>query len=230
MTPATLAGLIDHTLLSAEADGSQHDRLCDEALEYRIHAVCVNPAWVARSVARLQGGPVVVCATVGFPLGATTGPVKTFEARHVLDAGAREVDMVLAIGALKDCAYAHVQREIEDVVTVCGKYHAHCKVIVEAGVLSQQEKIDACRLVVDAGASFVKMSTGFRGGATVADVTVLRHAVGAGVGVKAAGGLRTVADCLAMVQAGATRLGTSHGVAIIREAIEQQARSSRARA
>lgn len=214
--PDDLAALIDHTLLRADATAEAIDRLCDEAREHRFASVCVNPSWVARASGRLAGSEVEVCTVVGFPLGAHTPAVKAVEAGQAIREGAAEIDMVIDIGALRSGDPARVERDIAGVAAVCRAAGALCKVIIEAALLTDEEKVVACLLAKRAGADFVKTSTGFGpGGATVGDVALMRRAVGPEMGVKAAGGIRTRADAEALVAAGATRLGTSAGVAIV---------------
>jgi deoxyribose-phosphate aldolase len=213
-----LARLIDHTLLKPEATPDQIAQLCYEARKHGFAAVCVNPTHVTLCAQLLKGSPVAVCTVVGFPLGATPPEVKAYEAQKAIDDGATEIDMVINIGALKSKDYALVARDIRAVVRVC---HARTppvlvKVIIEAVLLNEEEKIAACLLAKESGADFVKTSTGFAaGGATAADVALMRRVVGPKLGVKAAGGVRTQADAEAMVAAGATRIGASAGVKII---------------
>lgn len=215
VVPADLAPLIDHTLLRADATAGEIDRLCDEARAHHFAAVCVNPSWIERAARRVAGSGVAACTVVGFPLGAHTPSVKAAEAEEALRAGATEIDMVIDLGALKSGDLDLVERDIAGVVGVCRAAGGLCKVIIETAVLSDEEKVIACLLAKRAGAGFVKTSTGFgRGGATVPDVRLMRLAVGRDLGVKASGGIRTRADAEALVAAGATRLGTSSGVAI----------------
>lgn len=214
--PADLAALIDHTLLRADAAASDIDRLCEEARQYHFASVCVNPSWVARAAANLEGSEVAVCSVVGFPLGAHTPAVKATEAAGAIRDGAREVDMVIDLGALKSGDAALVEADIAGVVAVCRKAGSLCKVIIEAALLDDEEKVTACLLARRAGADFVKTSTGFGpGGATPGDVALMRRVVGTDMGVKAAGGIRTRQDADTLVAAGANRLGTSAGVAIV---------------
>ena len=213
-----VAGMIDHTLLKPDASASDLERLCDEAAQFGFATVCVNPAWVAFCAARLRGTAVGVCSVVGFPLGATTADVKHFETRRVIFDGAREVDMVINIGALKSGDYQTVERDIEAVARPCRECGAASKVIIEAAYLTDEEKVTACALAKAAGADFVKTSTGFGpGGATIADVTLMRRVVGADMGVKAAGGVKDLEGLKAMVAAGASRIGASAGVRIVQE-------------
>ncbi len=207
--------LIDHTLLKPEATPEQIERLCAEAREHGFASVCVNPTYVARCAELLSGSGVAVCTVVGFPLGATTSAVKAFEAREAVEQGASEVDMVIAIGRLKAGEHDAVEEDIRLVAAVAHTGGAICKVIIETALLTDEEKTAVCQLAVRAGADFVKTSTGFAAsGATLHDVALMRGAVGPQIGVKAAGGIRSLADAQAMVKAGATRLGTSAGVQI----------------
>jgi deoxyribose-phosphate aldolase len=211
-----LARMIDYTLLDPSATGDQVERLCEEAKSYDVYAVCVNPTWVSLAVSTLRGTEVKVCSTVGFPLGASLTAVKAFEAETAVGLGAAEVDMVMNIGALKSQDLAFVREDIEQVVKACKK--APVKVIIETGFLNDQEKFQACKLAQEAGAAFVKTSTGFgSGGATVTDVMLMRKTVGNRLGVKAAGGIRTFRDCVAMIEAGANRIGTSSAIQILKE-------------
>jgi len=216
-----LAAMIDHTLLKPEAAAGQIDRLCEEAREYGVASVCVNPTFVRRAAARVAGSDVKVCTVVGFPLGAHVSDIKAAEARRAVEDGAREVDMVLNVGALKDGDDAAVESDIRVVVEAARSGGALCKVILETCLLTDDEKRRACETTVRAGADFVKTSTGFStGGATVADVRLMHDAVSAaGVRVKASGGIRTLADLRAMIGAGAARIGASAGVAIMRELV-----------
>ncbi|RME76879.1 MAG: deoxyribose-phosphate aldolase [Chloroflexi bacterium] len=214
--------MIDHTLLKPEATTDQIRRLCGEAREYGFAAVCINPTHVELAAQLLEGSPVKVCTVVGFPLGATTTAVKVFETEQVTAAGATEVDMVINIGALKEGNADLVEQDIAAVVNAAHQNGAICKVIIETCLLTDEEKVLACRLSEKAGADFVKTSTGFAGGgATAEDVALMRQTVGPAVQVKAAGGIRTLADAQKMVAAGATRLGASAGVSIAKEALAQ---------
>jgi deoxyribose-phosphate aldolase len=213
-----VASMIDHTLLKPNATRSEIEKLCREAAELRFATVCVNPTWVAYAAARLRGSGVGVCSVVGFPLGATTADVKHYETRRAIFDGATEIDMVINIGALKSGDLETVERDIHAVTTPCREAGVVSKVIIEAALLSDEEKISACALSKAAGADFVKTSTGFAsGGATAADVALMRRVVGADMGVKAAGGVRDYEGLKAMVAAGATRIGASAGVRIIQE-------------
>jgi deoxyribose-phosphate aldolase len=213
-----VAGLIDHTLLKADASAKDIAALCGEAAEFHFATVCVNPAWVALAARRLQGTGVGVCSVVGFPLGATTPDVKQYETRRAIFDGAAEIDMVINVGALKSDDLHLVTTDIEAVTRPCRDAGVVSKVIIEAALLTDQEKVTACTLAKAAGADFVKTSTGFGpGGATVADVALMRRVVGEQMGVKAAGGVRDLEQVKAMVAAGATRVGASAGVRIVRE-------------
>jgi len=214
--PDDLAGFIDHTLLRPDATASDIDRICDEALRYGFASVCVNPVWVRRAAERLGVGNVAVCSVVGFPLGAHVPDIKAGEAARAIEDGATEVDMVMNIGALKAGDETLVAGDIAGVVEVCRSAGAKCKVIIEAALLDDGEKVLACRLAQRAGADYVKTSTGFGpGGATLYDVVLMRETVGPGMGVKASGGIRTRSDALAMISAGATRIGASAGIDIV---------------
>jgi len=211
-----LARMIDYTLLDPSATRDQVERLCEEAKSYDVYAVCVNPTWVSLAVSTLRGTEVKVCSTVGFPMGASLTAVKTFEAETAVGLGAAEVDMVMNIGALKSQDLRFVREDIEQAVKACKK--APVKVIIETGFLNDQEKVQACKLAQEAGAAYVKTSTGFgSGGATVTDVMLMRKTVGNRLGVKAAGGIRTFRDCVAMIEAGANRIGTSSAIQILKE-------------
>ena len=206
---------IDHTLLKQDATENQIDCLLSEAREYDFASVCVNPTWVKYAKKGLEGTDVKVCTVVGFPLGVTTSAVKAFETKEAIQNGADEIDMVINVGALKSGNLVLVESDIRAVVESSGDKLV--KVIIEACLLTDQEKVVACQLAQKSGADFVKTSTGFStGGATVADVTLMRETVGPEMGVKAAGGARSYADALAFVEAGATRIGTSAGVAILK--------------
>jgi deoxyribose-phosphate aldolase len=216
---AEIARMIDHTLLKPDATQDQIAQLCYEARKYGFAAVCVNPAWVRLCSQLLQGSPVHVCTVVGFPLGATPPEVKAYEAQQAIDDGATEVDMVINIGALKSKDYALVERDIATVARTSHASGAILKVIIEAALLTDEEKVIACQLAKAAGADYVKTSTGFGpGGATAHDVELMRRAVGPEMGIKAAGGIRSYEDLKAMVAAGATRIGASAGVKIVQQA------------
>ena len=224
--PDRLARLIDHTLLRPEATAADIEKLCGEARRHAFYSVCVNPANVQQARALLRGTPVKVCCVVGFPLGAQAPESKALEARRAIREGAQEIDMVINIGALKSGDEALVLRDIRRVVEACKDGRAVSKVILETALLSDAEKIRGCELSMKAGADFVKTSTGFAsGGATVEDVALMSRTVASRrLGVKASGGIRTYADVLRMVGAGATRVGCSSSVAIMEEAIALAAR------
>ena len=216
------ASLIDHTLLKPTATADQIRQLCAEAREYRFAAVCVNPVWVPLCAELLAGSPVAVCTVVGFPLGADLSEAKAFEAERCVALGASEIDMVINIGALKAQDFAAVRDDIAAVVSSSHAAGAIVKVIIETAYLTDEEKVAACVLAKDAGADFVKTSTGFGpSGATAADVALMRRVVGPGIGVKAAGGIRSGEDFKSMVAAGANRIGASAGVKIVAELAEQ---------
>jgi len=214
-----VAAMIDHTLLKPEATQDQIAQLCYEARKYGFATVCVNPANVRLCVQLLKGSPVGVCTVVGFPLGATPPEVKAYETQQALDDGATEVDMVINIGALKSKDYALVERDIATVARTCHAGGTLLKVIIEAALLTDEEKVKACELAKAAGADYVKTSTGFGpGGATAHDVELMRRTVGPAMGVKAAGGIRTFEDAQAMIAAGATRIGASASIKILQQA------------
>ncbi len=216
--PRDLARYIDHTLLKPDATAADIDRLCTEAREYGFAAVCINPVWVRRAAEHLRGSDVLVASVVGFPFGATTGEIKALETRRAIRDGAREIDMVINIGALKSGLHDVVREDIAKVTDACHESAAINKVIIETALLTDEEKVIACRLAQQAKADYVKTSTGYAsGGATVYDVALMREAVGPSMGVKAAGGIRTAEDVQEMVAAGATRIGASAGVRIVTE-------------
>jgi deoxyribose-phosphate aldolase len=213
-----IARLIDHTLLKPEASREDIQRLCEEAIDYGFASVCVNPWNVSQAAELVRGTEVRVCAVVGFPLGATLPIVKEFEAGEALKAGAQEIDMVINIGALKSGQEALAEADIRGVADASHRAGALCKVILETAVLTREEKVRGSLLAKKAGADFVKTSTGFGpGGATAEDVRLIRETIGSGTGIKAAGGVRTLEDLRKMVEAGATRIGTSSGVKIIEQ-------------
>ncbi|WP_028550195.1 deoxyribose-phosphate aldolase [Paenibacillus sp. UNC451MF] len=210
-----LAGMIDHTLLRADATQAEITKLTEEAKKYKFASVCVNPTWVAYSAKQLAGTEVKVCTVIGFPLGATTSAVKAFEVKDAIANGAAEVDMVINVAALKDKDNELVEKDIKAVVDAASG-RALVKVIIETCLLNDEEKARACELAVKAGADFVKTSTGFStGGATPEDVALMRKTVGQHVGVKASGGVRSLDDMKKMIEAGATRIGASSGVKIM---------------
>jgi deoxyribose-phosphate aldolase len=212
-----VAGFIDHTLLKSEGTAEQIVRLCEEAASYRFAAVCVNPWWIGLAVSVLQGTPVKVATTIGFPLGANHTTVKRFEAAEAVRLGAHELDMVMNIGALKSGDRQGVLNDMIAVAEVAHSSGAIVKVILETPLLTLEEKILSCQLSLAAKANFVKTATGFFGSATPEDVSLMRGVVGDQAGVKASGGIRTAANAIAMIEAGANRLGASAGVAIVRE-------------
>jgi deoxyribose-phosphate aldolase len=217
--PGGVASMIDHTLLKPDAARTDIEALCREAAEYKFASVCVNPTWVALCASLLQGTGVKTCSVVGFPLGATTADVKHYETRRAVFDGAREIDMVINVGALKSGDLRVVERDIEAVTVPCRDCGVLSKVIIEAALLTDEEKVTACTLAKAAGADYVKTSTGFGpGGATAADVALMRRVVGSEMGVKAAGGVRDLEGLKAMVAAGATRVGASAGVKIVQQA------------
>jgi deoxyribose-phosphate aldolase len=214
-----LAAMIDHTLLKPDATPDQIAQLCYEARKHSFASVCVNPTHVKLCAQLLKGSPVKVCTVIGFPLGATPPEVKAFEAQQAIDEGAGEIDMVINIGAIKSKDYEAAARDVRAVVRAAHAKGAIVKVIIEAALLSDEEKVAACLIAKEAGADFVKTSTGFGpGGATAADVALMRKVVGPGMGVKAAGGIRNLLDAQKMIEAGADRIGASAGVKIVAEA------------
>jgi deoxyribose-phosphate aldolase len=215
LLPSDLARYIDHTLLKPEATEDQVTTLCAEAAEHHFYSVCVNSRWVEHCARRLGGTGVKVCAVVGFPLGAMDSRVKSFEARTAIANGAGEIDMVMNVGAMKAKDLATVREDMIAVRRAC-RTGIVLKVILETCMLTDEEKVLACQIARDVEADFVKTSTGFnKGGATVADIALMRRTVGPKMGVKAAGGVRSFEDAIAMIRAGATRLGTSSGVLLV---------------
>jgi deoxyribose-phosphate aldolase len=215
-----IARRIDHTLLKADASQDQIAQLCYEARTYQFASVCVNPAHVKLCSQLLKGTNTAVCTVVGFPLGATPPTVKAFETQQAIRDGATEIDMVINVGALKSQDYKAVHEDIGTVVRAAHAGNAMVKVIIEAALLTDEEKVIACQLSKAAGADYVKTSTGFGpGGATVEDVSLMRRVVGPEMGIKAAGGVGSYSDAQAMIAAGATRLGASAGVRIVKEAV-----------
>jgi len=213
--PADLARYIDHTLLKPEATEEQIDKLCDEAAAHHFYSVCVNSNWAERCARRLGGTGVKVCAVVGFPLGAMESRAKGFEARTAVSNGAAEVDMVMNVGAMKAKDVKTVREDMLAVRRAC-RSGIVLKVIIETCLLTDEEKVLACQIAKDIGADFVKTSTGFnKGGATVADVSLMRRTVGPTMGVKAAGGVKSFEDAVQMIRAGATRIGTSSGILLV---------------
>jgi deoxyribose-phosphate aldolase len=221
LSPAQLASFIDHTLLKADATAKDIEKLCAEARENNFFSICVNGSWVASAHHLLEGSDVKVASVAGFPLGAMSGDAKRFETEAAIDDGAQEVDVVLNIGQLKNGNDKYVLRELIDVVEAADERTV--KVILETCLLTDEEKIRACRIVVESGAHFVKTSTGFgASGATIADVKLMRATVGPKFGIKASGGIRDTKTALAMIEAGATRIGTSAGVAIVKGLAEDK--------
>ena len=218
LTEREIAKLIDHTLLKPDATQDEIRKLCEEALQYQFASVCVNPWNIAQSAELLRGSTVKVCTVVGFPLGATLPEVKVFEAQKSLERGAQEIDMVINIGALKSGRVGAVEADIHGVVAASHHGGAICKVIIETCLLTRDEKVQASLAAKNAGADFVKTSTGFStAGATPEDVRLIRETIGPNTGIKAAGGVRTLEDLQKMVEAGATRIGASAGVKIIQQ-------------
>jgi len=219
LTPAQLAVYIDHTLLKADATARDIEKLCAEAREHHFYSVCVNGSWVGQARHFLEGTDVKVACVAGFPLGAMSGDTKRFETEAAIDDGAQEIDVVINIGRLKAGDDKFILRELCDVVEAADEWPV--KVILETCLLTREDKIRACQIVVESGARFVKTSTGFStSGATVEDVKLMRETVGPKFGVKASGGIRDTKTALAMIEAGATRLGTSSGIAIVKSLAE----------
>jgi deoxyribose-phosphate aldolase len=211
-----LARMIDHTLLKPEATKDQITQLCFEAKKYNFASVCINPSYVPLCAKLLRDTAVKVCTVIGFPLGATSTAAKVFEAEHALRDGAKEIDMVINVGMLKSGDYEYVENDIFGVATTARRYGSLLKVILETGLLTDEEKVKGCLLAKRAGADFVKTSTGFaKGGATVGDIALMRRVVGTAMGVKASGGVRTREEALAMVASGADRIGASASVKIV---------------
>ncbi|UCE57463.1 MAG: deoxyribose-phosphate aldolase [Candidatus Bathyarchaeota archaeon] len=219
VTKDQLSKLIDHTLLKPNASKDDIERLCEEAKKHGFWSVCVNPTYVSLATEILRETDVKVCSVVGFPLGANAPEVKAVEAEKAIDDGANEIDMVINIGALKSRDYELVKRDIREVVDRAKRNEGTVvKVIIETGLLTDDEKVLACRFVKESGADFVKTSTGFNApGATVHDIKFLRNVVGPSFGLKASGGIRTYRDAIKLIEAGANRIGTSSGISIIGE-------------
>jgi len=217
-----IAAMIDHTLLKADAKQTQVEQLCREAITYGFGAVCVNSYWVKYCRKALEGSQVKTAATIGFPLGAMSTRAKRAEAKKAIKDGAVEIDMVLNIGELKSGNLDAVAHDIREVVKEAHKREAIVKVIIETCLLTDEEKVTACQIAMEADADFVKTSTGFStGGATVEDIALMRSVVGEKLGVKASGGIRSYADAIQMVNAGATRIGASSGIRIVEEELQQ---------
>jgi deoxyribose-phosphate aldolase len=218
-----MARVIEHSMLRADTGAREIERLCAEARQHQFRAVCVNGAWISQAYSLLEDSGVLVVGVVAFPLGAMDGDAKRYETEAAIDSGAREIDVVMNLGRFKDGEHDMVLRELRDVVAAADGRPV--KVIIETCLLTREEKIQACELVLDSGACFVKTSTGFSsGGASVEDVRLLRETVGEGFGIKAAGGIRDASSALAMIEAGANRIGTSSGVVILRELADAAAR------
>ncbi|HKA19727.1 MAG TPA: deoxyribose-phosphate aldolase [Blastocatellia bacterium] len=214
-----VARYIDHTLLKADATREEILKVCEEGVRYGFASVCINPTWVREAACALRGSGVKVCTVIGFPLGANVPDAKSYEARRAIFDGASELDMVINVGALKSGDHDLVSRDIRGVVEVAREGGYICKVIIETALLTDDEKVSACLIAKEAGADFVKTSTGFSsGGATAADVALMRRAVGGQMGVKASGGVRDLKQAQEMIRAGATRIGASVGVKIVQEA------------
>jgi deoxyribose-phosphate aldolase len=218
-----VAVMIDHTLLKPDATRTEIETLCREAMDYGFASVCVNPTWTSTCARLVKGSAVAVCSVVGFPLGATTADTKQYETRRAIFDGAREIDMVVNVGALKSGDLHLVEQDIRGVTSACRESRVLSKVIIETALLTEEEKVTACTLAKAAAADFVKTSTGFGpGGATAADVALMRRVVGEDMGIKASGGVRTLEGVQAMVAAGATRIGASAGVRIVQQSRGQQ--------
>jgi deoxyribose-phosphate aldolase len=218
ISAATMASFIDHTLLRPEARQQQFEQWCDEALQYRFKSVCVNSSWVPFVAKKLRGTGILTCSVIGFPLGGMDTRSKAFEARSALSGGADELDMVINIGALKSGNYKRVEEDIRAIKRAC-RSNTILKAIIETGLLTEEEKVLACEIAKKAGADFVKTCTGFLGGgATVADIELMRKVVGPKMGVKASGGIRTFGQAAALIRAGADRLGCGSGIAVISRA------------
>ena len=214
--PKNLASYIDHTILKPEATAEQVTQICAEAKQFQFASVCINPGYVSQCSSLLNNTNVKVCTVIGFPLGATSSETKAFETENAITNGATEVDMVINVGKLKSKEYSYVENDIRAVVTIAKKHNVLSKVIIETGLLTDDEKVIACLLAKNANADFVKTSTGFsKGGATTEDIALMRYVVGKEMGVKASGGVRTREDALTMIAHGATRIGASAGIAIV---------------
>ncbi|MET4540678.1 deoxyribose-phosphate aldolase [Arthrobacter bambusae] len=217
VAPANIASYIDHTLLKPEASEADVLKVCAEAIEYRFKSVCVNPVWVKTVTKALKGSGVLTCSVIGFPLGATPSDVKSFEARGAVLDGADEIDMVINMASARANDKGALVDDIKAVAETVHAGEAILKVIIETSMLTDEQKVIACEAAVEAGADFVKTSTGFNGGgATAQDVALMRKTVGPDLGVKASGGVRSLADAQAMIAAGATRIGASSGIAIVK--------------
>ncbi len=216
LSDKSLARKIDHTILKPEATSKEITSLCEEAKKYNFASVCVNSSFVPMCADLLKGTDVKVCTVIGFPLGAVTTEVKRFEAEQAIYNGAQEIDMVINVGRLKEGNYDYVFNDVKEVASVAKKNSAICKVILETALLTDEEKVKACVICKNAGANFVKTSTGFsKGGATAGDVALMKYVVGSGIGVKASGGIRSKEDAEKMIASGADRIGASASVAIV---------------
>lgn len=215
-----VARYIDHTLLKPDATRDEILKICEEGVRFGFASVCINPTWVREAACALRGSGVKVCTVIGFPLGANAPDTKAYEARRAIFDGASELDMVINVGALKSGDHDMVSRDIKGVVDITHEFGYICKVIIETAILTEDEKVSACLIAKEAGADFVKTSTGFsKGGATAADVALMRRVVGGQMGVKASGGVRDLKQAQDLIRAGATRIGASVGVKIIQEAV-----------
>jgi len=222
-----VASYIDHTLLKPDATRDEIIKVCEEGARYSFASVCINPFWVREAACLLRGSGVKVCTVIGFPLGANAADTKAYEARRAIFDGASELDMVINIGALKSGNYDAVLRDIKGLAEIAHEAGCLLKVIIETAVLSEDEKVKACQLSKEAGADFVKTSTGFsKGGATAADIALMRRVVGGDMGVKASGGVKDLKQAQEMIRAGATRIGASVGVKIVQEIISGKPASS----
>ncbi|MBI5218202.1 MAG: deoxyribose-phosphate aldolase [Bacteroidia bacterium] len=222
MSPAELAEYIDHTLLKPEAVKSQFEKLCDEAVKYKFKSVCVNSGWVPFVTKRLRGSGIKICSVIGFPLGEMDTRSKAFEARNAISSGADELDMVINVGALKSKDLKLVEEDIKAIKRAC-RSTTILKVIIETGLLTEEEKILACEISKKADADFVKTCTGFSGGgATVPDIILMRRIVGPKMGVKASGGIKSYDQAIALINAGANRLGCGASVAVITGAVSTE--------
>jgi len=219
-----LASMIDHTLLKPSATKEEIIKLCREAREYNFASVCVNPCYVTLAAKELKNTGVAVCTVVGFPLGANSSFIKAAEAQEAVKNGAREIDMVINVGALKSCDFDYVENDIKAVISASKiKPDIKVKIIIETCLLTEEEKIHVCKIVKNSGADYVKTSTGFStGGATVNDIELMRKIVGPDMGVKASGGIRDLETAFSMIKAGATRIGTSSSVKIINELMSEK--------
>lgn len=221
ISQSELAALIDHTLLKPEAVKIQFDQLCEEAIKYRFKSVCVNSGWVPYVAKKLRGSGILICSVIGFPLGEMDSRSKAFEARSAIESGANELDMVINVGALKSKDLKFVEEDIRAIKRAC-RSNTILKVIIETGLLTEEEKVLACEISKKAGADFVKTCTGFSGhGATVQDIALMRRVVGPKMGVKASGGIKDYKQAVDLIKAGATRLGCGSSIAVITGTVAQ---------